>query len=71
VATQRGIELDEEAMLGLVAIIQGDLKEELRACQPRDLINQVTWAARYEGKPPQLDRESLLKAMESYFLAKE
>jgi hypothetical protein len=28
------------------------LKQELRSCYPRDIVNQVCWAARYEGKKP-------------------
>jgi hypothetical protein len=46
------------------------LKQELRACQPRDLVNQVCWAAQYEGRDPILDRASLMAAVEVYFLTK-
>ena len=54
----------------LIGIIKGTLKQELRACFPRDIINQICWAARYEGKKPYLDRASLIQAVEAYFLAK-
>ena len=40
----------------------------LRACQPRDLIEQVTALCRYRGEEPQLNRENLDAACEAYFL---
>jgi hypothetical protein len=40
----------------------------LRACQPRDLIDQVTALCRYRGEEPQLNRENLDAACEAYFL---
>jgi MoxR-like ATPase len=52
----------------IIGIIEDRLKQPLRACYPRDLVNQVCWAARYEGKAPCLDREALTRAMEVYFL---
>jgi len=70
VALQHGLSVDDDTIYGLVAVIREELVEELRACHPRDLINQVVWAARFEGKPVVLDRNALLKAVESYFLAR-
>ena len=52
----------------LIETIQGKYHEPLRACHPRDLVNQIRWAARYQGREPQLDRESLLTAADAYFL---
>ena len=43
--------------------------EPLRPCYPRDLINQVCWAAKYESQTPRLDIPSLQRALSSYFLA--
>jgi hypothetical protein len=43
--------------------------EPLRPCYPRDLVNQVCWAAKYESKTPCLDIPSLQQALSSYFLA--
>jgi hypothetical protein len=40
----------------------------LRACQPRDLIEQVTALCRYRGEEPALNRENLDAACEAYFL---
>jgi hypothetical protein len=45
------------------------LKEPLRPCYPRDLVNHITWTARYEGRKPKLDRDSLITAVEAYFLS--
>jgi hypothetical protein len=52
----------------LATIIKGPLNQELRGCQPRDLVNHVCWEARYADKEPQLDRESLMTAVETYFI---
>jgi hypothetical protein len=44
------------------------INRPLRACQPRDLIDQVTALCRYRGEEPQLNRENLDAACEAYFL---
>jgi len=41
---------------------------ELRACYPRDIVNQVRWASRFEGTKPYLDRDALKRAVDAYFL---
>jgi SpoVK/Ycf46/Vps4 family AAA+-type ATPase len=40
----------------------------LRACQPRDLIDQVAALCRYRGEEPTLNRENLDAACDAYFL---
>jgi hypothetical protein len=40
----------------------------LRACHPRDLLDQVTALCRYRGIEPVLSREMLDLACEAYFL---
>ena len=40
----------------------------LRACHPRDLIDQVTALCRYRGQEPALNRENLDAACHTYFL---
>jgi hypothetical protein len=40
----------------------------LRACHPRDLLDQVTALCRYRGLEPVLSRELLDAACEAYFL---
>jgi SpoVK/Ycf46/Vps4 family AAA+-type ATPase len=70
VAVRRGLSVDEDALSDLIAVIRDGLKQELRACQPRDLVNQVCWSAQYEDRRPILDRASLMGAVEAYFLTK-
>ena len=53
----------------LIDVIQNKLKEPLRACHPRDIVNQVRWAARYEEREPRLDREALMAAVNTYFVS--
>jgi predicted ATPase with chaperone activity len=52
----------------LIALIRDEVREPLRACHPRDLVNQIRWVARYEQRPPVLDRESIRAATEAYFV---
>jgi hypothetical protein len=55
----------------LIAFIRDMLKQELRACYPRDIVRQVCWAARYENRKPYLDRAALKRAVDVYFLPAE
>jgi hypothetical protein len=52
----------------LINFIHNVLKQELRSCYPRDIVNQARWAARFEGRAAHLDREALMCAVEAYFL---
>ena len=52
----------------LIQIIRRELKEPLRACHPRDLVNQICWKARYKDAEPCLDRDTLLAAVDAYFV---
>jgi predicted ATPase with chaperone activity len=70
VAVEREIKCEAGMGENLIDVIRGTLKQELRSCFPRDIINQVCWAARYENKTPYLDRPSVIRAVEAYFLAK-
>ncbi len=69
VAQDRRLKVDQEVLIELIGIIRDNLKEQLRACQPRDLVNQVCWKATYENREPCLDRASLSRAIKAYFLA--
>lgn len=55
----------------LINVIRKELKEPLRACHPRDLVNQICWKARYKEAPPCLDRDALLAAVDSYFIRED
>ena len=39
----------------------------LRPCDPREIAQQIRWAAGYEGKPPCLDSASVVQACRNYF----
>jgi hypothetical protein len=45
-----------------------DMKQSLSQCHPRDLINQIFWAARYAGLEPHLTRKSVELACRAHFL---
>jgi hypothetical protein len=40
----------------------------MRACHPRDLVEQVVNMCRYDGRDPAISRELLDKACTTYFL---
>ncbi len=70
VAGEHGMEADRQIVQDLIDIVHNGLGEELRACYPGDLVNQICWAARYEGVPPRFERAALMQAVETYFLAR-
>jgi hypothetical protein len=63
-----GLQYEPEIVAQLIDVIRTRLKQPLRACYPRDIVNQVCWAAKYEGRSPQLEPAALLRAVEGYFL---
>jgi predicted ATPase with chaperone activity len=62
------VRYEAEAVDKLIDQIEHELKQPLRACYPRDLVQQVCWSARYEKREPQLDQETLQQACHNYFL---
>jgi predicted ATPase with chaperone activity len=68
IALENDIEVDPVLLQELITVIKGTLKQELRGCFPRDLVNQICWSARYEGRKPLLDHAALMRAVEAYFL---
>jgi hypothetical protein len=71
VAHENGMAFEPNVPKDLISIIRGGLKLELRQCYPRDIVNQVLWAARYENKKPYLNLSAIAHAVDAYFLAKE
>lgn len=69
VAAEKGMEYDTDVARRLAVFIRETLKEPLRPCYPRDILNQVCWAARFENHAPKMDKESVDRAVEAYFLA--
>jgi energy-coupling factor transporter ATP-binding protein EcfA2 len=68
VAAEYKVGVDQDVLDDLITLIRDTLKQELRQCYPRDLIDQIGWKARYEGRPLSLDRASLRRAVNTYFL---
>ena len=68
VAADHGLEADAGLLDELIVMIRDTRQLELRACQPRDLVNQVLWAAQYEDRPPEINRDALMRAVDAYFL---
>jgi hypothetical protein len=71
VASEHHVTYDPLVAKDLIDFIRGTLKQELRQCYPRDIVNQVLWAAKYEGKKPILDYSTMIQAVEAYFLPKD
>jgi predicted ATPase with chaperone activity len=69
VASEKQVSYDAEIPNSLITFIRHSLGQELRSCYPRDIVNQVCWAARYEGKDPHVDHAALRRAIEAYFPA--
>jgi predicted ATPase with chaperone activity len=69
-AIEHKVGYDPSIPVDLIEFIHVSLKQELRSCFPRDIINQCSWSARYEGRKPHIDRAALKQAIDAYFLAK-
>ncbi len=67
-AKEAEVEWEDGICNDLIHFIRRALKQDLRSCYPRDIVNQICWSARYEGKKPYIDRASLTRAVEAYFL---
>ncbi len=71
VVQDREIAGDEGIADELIEFVRETMKQELRSCFPRDIVNQICWEARYEGRKPYLNSESLKRAVEAYFLPRD
>jgi predicted ATPase with chaperone activity len=54
----------------LIQMISLEYAEPLRACYPRDIIQQILWRAHYLQKEPHLNQEAVAQACRNYFLAR-
>ena len=63
-------DLDYEQALAdeLIRIIGQERREPLRACYPRDILQQILWAAQYRQEKPRLDHKAIEDACGNYFL---
>jgi predicted ATPase with chaperone activity len=68
VCLQSGLPFDATAAEDLIRIITQEYKEPLRACYPRDIVQQILCNARYLEKDPIPSREAMAQACHSYFL---
>jgi SpoVK/Ycf46/Vps4 family AAA+-type ATPase len=70
VAAEKHVRFDDTIPGDLIDFIRISMKQELRSCYPRDIVNQVCWSAQYEGHTPYIDRAALQTALNAYFLDK-
>lgn len=68
VARQNRVQYDTSIPRDLILFIRGYLKQELRSCYPRDIVEQVCWAARFDNREPYIDRVALDQAIRAYFV---
>jgi hypothetical protein len=68
VCQSKGIEVDTEVYRFLLENYYGRLGVKLNACHPRDLVEYIIDNSRYYHQRPQLTRELVTAAWESYFL---
>jgi hypothetical protein len=69
VCVQYELRYDAAVVDSLMQMIGQEFKEPLRACHPRDVVQQIIWAAQYLQKEPVLDRDTVTQACRNYFLA--
>jgi predicted ATPase with chaperone activity len=68
VCDQHGLVYQANIVDSLINVITRELNQQLRACYPRDIVQQICWSARYEQREPQLTFDSMANACRSYFL---
>lgn len=68
VAQSSRVPFDPDIPSNLIDFVRHTLKQELRCCYPRDIVDQVCWAASYEERKPYLDHTALDQAISAYFL---
>ncbi len=71
VCDQNGLEYDARLVERLIEVIQEEFSQPLRACYPRDIIQQICWSARYQSRMPVLDWPALAQACQNYFVQPE
>ena len=68
VCMQYELKYDAPVVDSLIQMIGQDFKEPLRACHPRDVVQQIIWAAQYLQKDPVLDQATVTQACRNYFI---
>jgi predicted ATPase with chaperone activity len=66
-----GLVYDHLQVEAVLHTIEGRFRQPLRACYPRDLLQQIMWRARYEQRDPVITEEALEHACRAYFLERD
>jgi predicted ATPase with chaperone activity len=69
VCAQFKLKYDASVADDLIQLISTEYKEPLRACYPRDIVQQILWKSQYLQKKPQVDRVAITQACQNYFLS--
>ncbi len=67
VCDQYDLEYDATVVDGVLSLLAA-LQQPLRACYPRDIVQHICWAAKYQWIQPKLDGPSVRQACRNYFL---
>jgi predicted ATPase with chaperone activity len=62
-----GLHYDAAVVEGFLRILS-EMRQPLRACYPRDIIQHICWKAKYEASPPEFTLQAVWEACRSYFL---
>ncbi len=68
VCAQKGVPYDEKALAALLQEHYIKPQVPLRACHPRDIVDQLIDIARYQDRPPVLTKDLIDQACEAYFV---
>jgi hypothetical protein len=68
VCHSKGVPFDKDGFSYLVEKYYRDADRPLRACHPRDLVDQIVTIARYNEQKPVLTEENVDQACANYFV---
>ncbi|GIV95628.1 MAG: ATPase AAA [Herpetosiphonaceae bacterium] len=68
VCKAKGVPYSDDGLRYLIQEHYMKQGRELRACHPRDLIEQILDEAKYRGTPPQMSKDLIDRACEAYFV---
>jgi len=68
VCMEYGLAHDAAVADYLIEMLEKDFNQPLRACYPRDVVNQIRWGAQYERRAPEITKEAVLQACKNYFI---
>jgi predicted ATPase with chaperone activity len=68
VCSHKGVPYDDKALAYLLQEHYIKPEVHLRACHPRDLIDQLIDIARYQNRPPTLTKDLIDQACDAYFV---